>query len=144
MDSKSWRNKHAQNKYRQSSRSQNKDKKEVSHQLSIKVAKKIDSHIRGPTASSNRAAVNDHSNFYMKNIKTNRSTDNKLDNGIIKKMDSGEKLTRDETHRARIQAKQIQSNSKYTHAFKKESKKVYRDLKSNDKKVIWDNRRKVK
>ena len=135
-----WRKPYQQKKYREQSQSEYKDEKQVSHQVSIKVAKHIDNQIPGPTAQTNQYAVNESSNFYMKTKDTNQSHDNKLDNGIIRKMESGERLTQAETDRARIQAREIQSNENYTEAFKEKADALYTSMNSADGKVVWDHR----
>lgn len=135
-----WRNNYAQQKYRASSSSANKDKQHVSHKLSIEVAKYIASGIAGPAAARNRAAVNHPSNFQMKSAYTNMSTDRKLDRAIMDKADTRERLTLREEKRARIQVKQIMQG-KYTPRFKEEARDHYKSLRTSSGKSLWDDRK---
>lgn len=136
-----WRDSYAQRQYREYSRSQNKDSQHASHQISIDVARYIDSHVPGRTAQANIDAVNSFSNFYMKDAYTNQSTDNRLDAGIMRKFESGEPLSYAETARARIQAREFQTNTGFTDAYWSAARDLYRGLQSSDGYAIWDDRR---
>ena len=77
---------HAQRKYRENSRSKEKESKDVTHKLArstfVAALQAIPDEITGAQKKTLKREINDHRNFHMKDAGSNRSADKKKENKI--------------------------------------------------------------
>lgn len=149
-----YRDPYQQKKYREESKSEHKDSKEAAHILSGQISSKVlatadqggghRSPGRPPKNETDdvREVSNAFSNLRIVNRGTNRQDHVKADNALVRKADSGEKLTRKEEERARQQVAVLQSGQdeldKVTY---KSYKKFYDKLETQSGKKVWDGRK---
>ena len=140
-----------QHDYRENSKSQNKDKQDVSHGLGLDRACNIIGHEGGIDVSNKenlkglKSFENSPSNYQMKDSHTNRSTDKKLDHKIDNKIEKGEKLNQTEEQREKRIASNIQAHQDTL------TPEVYDKLRGHYEKAetetghkIWDHRKDTK
>ena len=149
-----YRDSYQQKKYREESKSKYKDSKEVAHILSGQILSKVlatadqggshRSRGRPPKNETDdvRELSNAPSNMRMVNTSTNRQEHVKADNALVRKADSGEKLTRKEEGRARQQVASVQSDQdKLRKVTYKSHKKFYDKLETQSGRNVWDGRK---
>jgi len=111
---------------------------EASHIISYSILNKINSHKPGPKFGKEKTkeitkSFNKDDNLRIKSFQGNRSTDNKLDNQIIKKMDTGKPLTKTESDRARQQATIfLNSKGEVPDSIIKTARERYSNLEDNE------------
>ena len=140
-----FRDGHAQSQYREQSQSQNKDKQEVAHIVSLEVAATALNDYRGPgtpaqsEASDVKKFLNDFSNMRMVDTETNRREHPKLDNALIEKAVTNMQLTAQEEHRA-LQGAQVVLNhgGELQHGTARCFVNFYSNLITKSGKTVWE------
>ena len=142
-----FRDSYRQTKYCIQSQSRYKDDKEAAHIVSLHIAKAALSVHRSPgrppveERADVKGLLNDPSNLTMVKKETNRVVHVRLDNAIITKSMSGERLTKEEQKRAKKQVKVIQGKQDCLEKVTYDCfKQFYRELKTQDGRVVWDAR----
>ena len=134
------RDSNAQQKYRGSSRSQNKDSQHVAHKYSLELVAHVQSRTPGPQAASLRSSVNAPSNFRMVSVSTNQSDHRQIDRSLMAKATSGETLTKREETRARQQVASVQSSASIPSGHYAAAQEFYKSLETQDGSTLWDAR----
>lgn len=142
MNTKDLRDKYAQKRYRDASKSKYKEKKDVSHTLPLDHIKYFRDHTPGPKPNTTlKVVVNDSKNFRMVNSHTNRIVQKNIDRKIIAKAKTGDVLTLKEEKRVRSQVKYIQGNPDIPKGIKNTAIKHYKKLKTKDRRTLYDKRK---
>ena len=142
-----FRQPHKQKAYHDHSQSQYKDDKEASHIVSLRIAKAALNENRIPgrppaeECEDVKALLNHPSNFRMVSRETNRKDHERIDKAIIDKSESGEPLTAEEKHRAKLQVNVIQGRKDFLEPVTYGCfKTFYRKLRTQSGQVVWDAR----
>ena len=142
-----FRQPHKQKAYHDQSQSQYKDDKEASHIVSLRIAKAALNYNRPkgrPPAEECKDVkdlLNHPSNLRMVLQETNRVDHERIDTAIIDKSESGEPLTAEEEHRAKLQVNVIQGRKKFLESVTYGCfKTFYQKLSTQSRHVVWDAR----